>query len=404
MKAQMQVFVFDLVPYGEHLEQLKVGDDLPWPLPKEHFKREVAARTYAEHLVAWAEMERLGYDGVAFNEHHTSPYGLMNSPNLMAAAASQRTSRLKLLIYGNLLPMHNPIRLAEELAMLDNLSQGRIISGFVRGIPREYRVFNLPMSESRARFEEAYEMIIGAWTQEVFSFEGQYFSCHDVALWPRPYQQPYPPVWLPTTGSKESIEWAARHNMPITPGALSSGMRDDAIRYYAKCLAQNGHKITPDHLKIDLDVYVADSKEQAVEENGPYRQYFFGTLFSHGNIFAAGSQQNAGYITSAAHDYAQPEHVAAAQRARMELKNLTMDDIRRAAQDMPWGSPDEVTQRIIAEADACGANTILLHLNRGATPHAMFMNQIRRFGQEVLPALHAHTVKDVPLDEALVRA
>ena len=67
----------------------------------------------------------------------------------------------------------------------------------------------------------------------------------------------------------------------------------------------------------------------------------------------------------------------------MELKNLTMDDIRRAAQDMPWGSPDEVTQRIIAEADACGANTILLHLNRGATPHAMFMNQIRRFGQEV---------------------
>ena len=102
-------------------------------------------RTYAEHLEAWEELDRLGYDGVGFNEHHCSPYGLMNSPNLMAAAAAQRTKRLKLLIYGNLLPLHEPLRLAEELAMLDCLSNGRIISGFARGIPREYQVHNVPL-------------------------------------------------------------------------------------------------------------------------------------------------------------------------------------------------------------------------------------------------------------------
>ena len=84
-----------------------------------------------------------GYDGVGFNEHHCSPYGLMNSPNLMAAAAAQRTKRLKLLIYGNLLPLHEPLRLAEELAMIDCLSNGRLISGFARGIPREYQVHNV---------------------------------------------------------------------------------------------------------------------------------------------------------------------------------------------------------------------------------------------------------------------
>ena len=86
-----------------------------------------------------------GYDGVGFNEHHCSPYGLMNSPNLMASAAAQRTKKLKLLIYGNLLPLHEPLRLAEELAMLDCLSEGRIISGFARGIPREYQVHNVPL-------------------------------------------------------------------------------------------------------------------------------------------------------------------------------------------------------------------------------------------------------------------
>ena len=104
---------------------------------------------------------RLGYDGVGFNEHHCSPYGLMNSPNLMASAAAQRTKKLKLLIYGNLLPLHEPLRLAEELAMLDCLSNGRLISGFARGIPREYQVHNVPLAESRARFEEAFEIVSG---------------------------------------------------------------------------------------------------------------------------------------------------------------------------------------------------------------------------------------------------
>ncbi len=115
----MKVFVFDLLPYGENLEHLQVGKELPYPLSKRYFKPDVAVRTYAEHLDAWQLLDELGFDGVGFNEHHTSPYGLMNSPNLMAAAAAQRTKNIKLLIYGNLLPLHDPLRLAEELAMID---------------------------------------------------------------------------------------------------------------------------------------------------------------------------------------------------------------------------------------------------------------------------------------------
>ena len=103
--------------------------------------------------------------------------------------------------------------------MLDCMSNGRLISGFARGIPREYQVHNVPLAQSRARFEEAFDIIRKAWTDEVFSYRGEFWSYKDVAMWPRPVQQPHPPIWMPVVGSKELIEFAARHDLPITPGA-----------------------------------------------------------------------------------------------------------------------------------------------------------------------------------------
>jgi len=398
----VKVFVFDLLPYGENLEHLKQGSpELPWPLGRSHFKPEVAVRTYAEHLDAWEELDRLGYDGVGFNEHHTSPYGLMNSPNLLAASAAQRTKRLKLLIYGNLLPIHEPLRLAEELSMLDCLSNGRIIAGFARGIPREHNVYNVAQSESRARFEEGWEIIRRAWTEEVFSYTGRFWTYRDVAIWPRPVQQPHPPVWVPVTASKETIDWAGQHNMPITPGASSHrGVREDVIRYYAQQLELHGHRITPNHLVIQADVYVADSKAQAVAEAAPYALYFNRTLFSHGNITERDLQAQTGYVASSSHDYLRPEHVPFISGNRERYRGLTLDGIREQAEHMPWGPADEIVERIIGAADHAGANQITVSLNRGAMPHAMFMQQIRRFASEVLPRLQAHEVTRVPVAEA----
>ena len=393
----MNVFVFDLLPYAEHLDHLKQGKELPWPLPRRHFKPEVAVRTYAEHLTAWDALERLGYDGVGFNEHHTSPYGLMNSPNLLAASAAQRTKRLKLLVYGNLLPLHDPLRLAEELAMLDCLSNGRIVSGFARGIPREYNVYKVRLSESRARFEEAWEIIRRAWTEEVFSYEGKFWQYEDVAIWPRPVQQPYPPVWVPVTGSKETIEWAGRWNVPITPGLLPiKAVREDVIRYYARCLAQHGHRLTPDHLIIQASVYVADSKSQAVKEAGPYLLYFNQTLFSHGNISEAAKQRDAGYLSAASFDYMRPENIPAVSGARERFRDMTMQTVERDAEHMPWGTPDEIIERLIDAANHAGASTVLVNMNRGAMPQEMFLHQIERFGREVLPALQRHRVAATP--------
>src|SRR5919204_38353 len=113
---------------------------------------------------------------------------------------------------------------------------GRLISGFARGIPREHMVYNVSLAESRARFEEAWEIIKRAWTEEVFSYQGRFWSYKDVSIWPRPVQQPHPPVWVPVTASKETLEWAARENVPITPGANATmPVRQDMVRYYAQC-------------------------------------------------------------------------------------------------------------------------------------------------------------------------
>jgi alkanesulfonate monooxygenase SsuD/methylene tetrahydromethanopterin reductase-like flavin-dependent oxidoreductase (luciferase family) len=397
----MKVFVFDLLAYDANLDHLKNGGpELPYPLAGRYFDADTAVRTYEEHLDAWELLDKLGYDGVGFNEHHCSPYGLMNSPNLMAASAAQRTKNLKLLIYGNLLPVHQPLRLAEELAMIDCLSKGRLISGFARGIPREYQVHNVPLAESRARFEEAFDIVTRAWSEEVFSYEGRFWSYKDVALWPRPVQRPRPSIWIPIVGSQESIEFAAKNDCPITPGlGRNQGLRDDIIRHYATCLAKAGHRITPNHLSLGITAYVADSKAQALKEYGPHILYFNRTLFSHGNFSETETQRQTGYSSQSSTDYVRPENQRAAAFLRSEFRNLTMEQLEEQAEHMPLGTADEVIARIIDAAESAGANTVQLAMNRGALPHDLFMAQIERFAREVLPALQAHEVKTVPAAE-----
>ena len=389
----MKVFVFDLVQYDQHLDHLKVGGSLP-RLDKSVFDPRVAVKTYAEHLDAWEEMDRLGYDGIAFNEHHGTPYGLMNSPNLLAASAAQRTKRAKLLIYGNLLPLHDPLRLAEEIAMLDCLSNGRIICGVARGAAREYRIFGIPMEESRARFDECCEIMIGAWTQEVFNYKGRFHSYEGISLWPRPVQQPHPPIWIPVTGSQESIEWAADRNFTITPG-MGGPSREDIIRHYAKVQAGHGRAVTPDHINIWLDCYVADSKEQAIAEYAPYAHYFQ-SLYNYDYV---NREQMKGYFGKDAHNYLRSELREQAAKARDQAGMLTLEEVERQGETAPWGDPDEVTQKIIAAAEEAGAGTVLLSFNKGALPQDMYLRQIRRIAAEVLPRLQAHDVERVKFAE-----
>src|SRR5919198_5089298 len=188
----MDIFSFDFVPYKRNL-----SGHLGYPVGRQFYDPEIAAETFADHIEQFQVCEEVGFDGISLNEHHGSPYGLDNSPNVFLAYVARATSRMKLTMLGNLLPIHgHPLRVAEELAMLDVLSRGRLIAGFVRGIPREPLVYNVPQRETKPRFNEALEVIMGAWTQDLFTHHGTYHHYRDVDMWPRPYQQPHPPVWI----------------------------------------------------------------------------------------------------------------------------------------------------------------------------------------------------------------
>ena len=398
----MQVFLFDLMPYKTDLDKFRVDGELPRRLGRRYVDPAAVAETYAEHLDAWEEAERVGFDGIAVNEHHATPYGLMNSPNLLVASAAQRTSKVKLLTYGNLLPLHDPLRLAEEFAMLDCLSNGRLIAGVARGAQREYRAYNIPMAESRARFDECFEIMRRAWTEEVFSFQGQFHSYEDIALWPRPVQQPHPPVWVPVTGSKDSIEWAAANDAAITPGISAAGSaREDIIRHYAKCLAPRGKTVTPAMLNIMVDCYVADSKAKAVAETGPRLMYFFNTIAAYDHPSQDFQHQKTGYYSATAHQHLREGTKGTLADATLFNRHVTEEDVRAQAEHMAWGTADEVAERIIAEAEQAGAGTILLMCNRGGLPKDQFIDQIRRIGAEVLPKLHAKEITRVPYAEGV---
>jgi len=390
----MQVFIFDWTAYTENLDKFRVDGQLP-RLGKQHFDPKVAQATYKNHIEAWVEMEKQGFDGIAINEHHGTPFGLGNSPNLMAAALSQLTEKIKILVYANLLPIHEPLRLAEEMAMLDCMTGGRLLCGVGRGAPREYKIFNVPMSQSRARFDEAFEVMRRAWTQDSFSFDGEFYKFNDVSIWPRPAQDPYPPVWVPLTGSKESIEWAAEHDATITPGIFAGSMREDTIRYFAECQAKYGRKADPDKISIMVDCYVADSKQQAIDEYGPHLLYLFNTLLGYDQVWQDDVKKQ-GYYSSTAFEHLREGAKGTLAEDGTVFNEWTMDTVQTAAQHMPVGTADEIVQRIVAECDDAGANNVLLVCNRGDMPHDMYMNQVRRIGQEVLPRLQAHNVTFVP--------
>jgi alkanesulfonate monooxygenase SsuD/methylene tetrahydromethanopterin reductase-like flavin-dependent oxidoreductase (luciferase family) len=404
----MKVYVWDLLPYDAHFEEFKADRYIPYPLPGRYFDPETGARTFEEHLRIWAELDRLGYDGVGLNEHHTTPHGLMNSPNMMAAVGAQRTERLKFLLLGNLLPLHNPLRIAEELAMVDCLSRGRVLPGFARGIPREYRAYDVPMAESRARFEESFEIILKAWTEETFSHEGRFWKFKDVSIWPRPYQQPHPPLWIPFTGSRETIEFAGKHNASAVVPEMKRGLVEDIVGHFAKSLARHGHRMTPEHLCLFTDAWVADDKAAALRQYGPCYLYFNQALWHHGSLppksvldappAAAPAAPAAPKPPSTSYDYIRPENRAAVEMDRAAIRNTTMADIEARVMrgDCAWGSAKEVTERLIDVAEHMGANALLLAFNLGAMPYQPFLEQVRRFAREVLPKLQAHQVTRVP--------
>ena len=210
----MKVNWFHLMPYRFLPPDFEEKYRSVWVDPPIHLFDPVKAhQLYNEYLDELEFADEVGFDGICVNEHHNNAYGIMPSPNLMAAMLARRTSNAALIVLGNSPALYNPpIRVAEEFAMLDCTSGGRLVAGLPVGTSMDTNfAYGQNPATLREKYYEAHDLIIKAWTEpEPFAFNGKHNQVRYVNIWPRPLQQPHPPVWVPGGGSVETWEWTAR--------------------------------------------------------------------------------------------------------------------------------------------------------------------------------------------------
>ena len=376
----MKIYNFDLLAYPH------VPKEAPrTPVPSSYFDPLKGAANYNEHLEEMIYCEELGFDGVVFNEHHYSAYGTMPSPNLIAAALSQKTKRIKIGVLGNILPLRNhPVRVAEEYAMIDCLSGGRLIAGFVRGIPPEYIWYGVNPAESRGRFEEAYELIMTAWTQPVWSYEGKFFQLKDCAIWPRPLQQPYPPIWI-AARSAESIEWCVKRHLPTAQVYQTTAQIEDTFNYYRKVARDEGWEAAPNDFILCRHIYIDATDKKAQEIAEPAMRYFF-TVFNRGfneaiNKGAVDQRLVAALTTERSFNYFREGN-----RERRDFSKLDWDGLISTGY-LIAGNPDTVAHQILDQMKQIGAGHFMGMFHIGNLHHDKVISSLNLFKKEIMPRL-----------------
>jgi len=231
------------------------------------------SRLYNEYLEHYRLAEDAGFDGIMLNEHHNAPFCMQAKCNVFASILAATTTRVKLVLLGNPLPLaENPVRLAEELSMIDMISKGRLVSGFVRGGGQEQLATGVNPAYNRERFEEAHDLIVRAWTEiGPFRWEGAHYQHRVVNPWAVPLQKPHPRVWIPGVVSKETIVWAAKKRYPYI--ALSTGIEPTKKIWalYDKVARETGFEGGPEYRGYLQQCYVGETEAQALENARQFR-------------------------------------------------------------------------------------------------------------------------------------
>ena len=243
-------------------------------------RRVELGQVYARALQRIEIMDRSGYDAVWLAEHHFSSFSVCPSVHMMGVLAAARTTRLRIGTGVSLAPFYHPLRLAEEVALLDQISGGRVNWGAGRGFARvEFENFGVPPDESASRFREAVEIVLRAWTEERLTFKGQHFNFDGVEVLPKPQQQPHPPVWMAAT-SEPAIDWAAGRGFSILMDPHAAHRDIGRKRqYYFEKLKEAGHAVEGRELPIARLVALGDTAEKARETARGCAQWIVDSYF-----------------------------------------------------------------------------------------------------------------------------
>jgi alkanesulfonate monooxygenase SsuD/methylene tetrahydromethanopterin reductase-like flavin-dependent oxidoreductase (luciferase family) len=249
-------------------------------VPNTFLDREKGAQALNMYIDEKIFCDELGFDGVMLNEHHGTPFCMGAVMNVEASVLARATKRARIVLLGNPTPIvGNPLRLAEELAMIDMISGGRLVPGFIRGAGSEQLFMNANPAYNREYFDEAHDFILAAWTKPgPFRWEGKHFHYRFVNPWVLPVQKPHPPIWIPGLISPETVQWTAAHKYPYVALATMLPPTLELFNMYGKIAADQGYQAGPENFGYLQPVFCADTDEKA-EELG--KGFMFGGGFAH---------------------------------------------------------------------------------------------------------------------------
>lgn len=316
--------------------------------------------------------EKLQFNEAWFAEHHHSDYGMLASPNLMIAALARRTERLRFGNLVNVLPLYDPMRLAEECAMLDILTGGRLNIGLGRGVPKDDMKHRLDRDTAQARFDEGIEILMRAWTGETFSYSGKAWGYEEISCRPQPLQKPHPPIYYGAT-SPDSPAMVARRgwNLALSRQPLSNCAK--AIEKYRTALATDGHGNGTGDAIMVRDVYVADTDEQAWREAVPEIMRFW---------------------QLATDNYWRGETVSEADLTRCTERyayypgGLTIKRLDEWGTSL-IGSPETVIKKARMMIETAKPDSLVGMFQFGGLKHEQVLHSLELFGTKVMPALGA---------------
>jgi alkanesulfonate monooxygenase SsuD/methylene tetrahydromethanopterin reductase-like flavin-dependent oxidoreductase (luciferase family) len=393
----MKTFFFHLMPYANLDLSYTDKHNSAWvTLPNSYFDPKVGQGLYHRYIGELELADALGFDGICVNEHHQTAYGLMPAPNLIAAALARTTKQAKIAVLGRALPLiNNPVFVAEEFAMLDHLSGGRIITGFVRGIGTEYFAGGINPTFSHERYYEAHELILRAWTETgPFRYHGRHYQFDYVNLWPRPVQQPHPPVWIPSQGSSETVVWCANPKRKYTYLQTFSPVKSakKAFDLYREVAKREGYESTPSQLGWAVPIYVAETDEIARREIKPHIEAFF-NKFLH---YPLEMRMPPGY-SSIASTKSLMEIKFAQRTGRQTAENLI--DLGMVVA----GSPATVREQLAGFAEDLGVGNLIAMLQIATLSAELTEKNLRLFAAEVMPHLRAAGAREAKREAALAK-
>ena len=336
---------------------------------------------YNDYLDLLEYADTLGYDGVGINEHHQNGYGLMPSPNIMAASLARRTSKAAVVVLGNSIALYNPpLRVAEEFAMLDIMTGGRFVGGFPVGTSMDTNFcYGTIPGLTREKYAEAHELIIRAWTEKKpFAFNGRYTKLRHVNIWPNVLQSPHPPIHIPGGGSVETYDFCIDNTYSYSYLSFSGYLRAKTLMDgYWKRVGERNADLSPYRAGFAQTVFVAETDEEAERLYSEHAFYFYNRCLHvyPGFADAPGYRTIKNIQTGALNQYMRPTYT-----------NMTWKDLVDGGYIIA-GSPETVRQRFEELIKGLRVGNIFLLMHVGNMPKEKCIYSTRLFAEKVMPHL-----------------